>query len=218
MLLLLEFVAFPNKENSVFDKISHNEGELSLSASGSMGLYYDGKCHQTYPNATLNDNKELDWCSNIPEKGSGKPWIGYELKKKSVEISGYSIRSGCCYYPCCCIDDDKIIDGECCCNLYSFSLHGSNDNKTWTLLHKVEKDKNFWGCKTQTYEIENQHNSYSFIRFVLDEPLPGCYNCMQINQLEIYGKIGTNSYRQIISDDESDESVSIIGKVRKGNE
>ena len=214
MLFLLEFISFPNKENAILSEISHDETELSLYASGSMGLYYDGKCRKTHPNATLNDSEDIDWCSNIPEKGAGKPWIGYELKNKSVKITGYSLRSGCCYYPCC-IDDDKILDSECCRNFYSFSLQGSNDNKTWKTIHRVENDKDFMSCLVKTYDIKSQHESYSYIRLVLDEQSPGSSYCMQLNQFEIYGEIGDNTFRQIIIDDESDEYVSIIGKVRK---
>ena len=210
----MEFVAFPTKNNAIFaNEMKKNTDIVETHVSGSLGLYYSGKCHKTYPNQTLFSDEKQDWCSNIGKSKEAKPWITYNLKGKSMKISGYSIRSGCCWYTCCCVDDDTMVDGYCCCRLYSFSLQGSNDNKTWKTIHKVEKDNNFWECKANTYELKNNNEQFMFLRILLDEQLPGCKFCMQINQIEFYGDVIDSQFAGSFESDDNDESVSIIGKV-----
>jgi hypothetical protein len=93
---------------------------VEVESSGSIGQYYNGKCHETNPNTTIgNNNIKKDWCSNIAKGGSSIPWITYSIKGKSMKLRGYSIRSGCCYFDCCCVDNE-IIPECCCCALYSF--------------------------------------------------------------------------------------------------
>ena len=131
-----------------------------------------------------------------------------------MKISGFSVRNGCCRYYCCCEDSDKILDYGCCCVLYSFSLQGSNDNITWKTLYKVEKEKEFWACMYKTYELEKETESYALIRLVQDDPYPDCPYCMQLNQVELYGSTIVSEY--YFSDlDDNDESVSIIGKIKR---
>ena len=213
-IVFMEFVAFPEKANAIFKTSASRGDKIDISSSGSLGLYFDGKCHQTYPNETIRQDEGMDWCSNIVDAKSGdKPWVSYSVKGRGMRLSAYSVRNGCCWHPCCCTDDNRIIDGACCCRLYSYSLHGSNDNKTWTLIHKVEKDDEFYDCQFKTFEFK-QTQSYAYIRFMLDEEYPGCPRCMQLNQLELYGET-TDSFLSMNADDESDESVSIIGKVKQ---
>ena len=212
-LFYVKFMAFPEKSNALLTNAAKSNS-LIFDASGSLGLYRGGKCQQTYPNETIHENEEMDWCSNIATKdNSDHPWISYSIKNKGMRLTGYAVRNGCCYFDCCCTEDGRIIDEVCCCRLYSFSLQGSNDNKTWTVIHSVEKDR-FKDCQFKTYEFP-QTESFKFIRFIQDEEYPGCPKCLQINQIELYGTT-TDSY--IFSDmgeeEENDESVSIIGKVK----
>jgi hypothetical protein len=210
----MEFIAFPNKPNAIFKDAESRGNKIEIEASGSLGLYYDGKCHKTFPNETIRQDEKMDWCSNVAEKKSGRsPWIMYSIKKKVLRISGYSIRNGCCVYPCCCIDDTHFVDGMCCCKLYSYSVHGSKDNRTWTVIHRVEKDNKFFDCQFKTYEFEKTE-SYVYIRFMLDEEFPGCPKCMQLNQVELYGET-IDAIVSLSADDESEESVSIIGKINR---
>ena len=214
------FVAFPDRKDAL---LSTSLNSVNVDASGSLGLYYGGKCHQTFPNETLTNNEEFDWCSNIGEDNSEekKPWLMYNIKNKKMILKNFAVRNGCCMHACCCTDDNKVFDYACCCVLYSFSLQASNDNKTWNTLHKVEKISDFWECKFITFDISEekqreQHNvgGYAFVRIVLDEQYPNCKRCMQINQVELYGEtVDGNELYKI--DDDNDESVSIIGKVRK---
>ena len=130
-----------------------------------------------------------------------------------MKLTSYSIRNGCRYYDDCCCDPNSghSIDIACCCELYSFSLQGSNDNSTWKTLHKVEKDASFRFCQVRTYDLPQTEN-FRFIRFKIDEEKPNCPKCLQINQIELYGEL-LNSYDSFESEN-NEESVSIIGKVK----
>ena len=203
----------PSRSDGILQKALD---QVIVSASGSLGFFYDdGKCRETQPNTTLTEGDRLEWCSNAPPKNEGQPWISYSISNKAMKLTGYSVKNGCCYYSCCCVPaTGEIIDGHCCCELYSYSLQGSNDNKTWTVIHSVEKDRDFPFCHVKTFEFP-QTQSFDFIRFVLDEQRDYCPNCMQINQFELYGET-VNSNSLLYGDlEENDESISIIGKVKK---
>ena len=134
-----------------------------------------------------------------------------------MEISGFAIRNGCCHYACCCMSDGDIVP-DCCCDLYSYSLQGSNDNKTWKIIHKVEKEKYFKHCDVKEYTFP-QTEKFRFIRFVQDEPYPKCAHCMTINKFELYGNVLNSGYfNEGTEADEADETVSIIGRVEKKND
>ena len=213
-IILLLYVSFPDRSDAILSK---NERNIAVSASGSIGIYYSGKCHITSPNSTLNDEKKNDWCSNIVPLQDGHPWISYTIRGKSMRVKGYSVRSGCCYYACCCIDANTDID-YCCCELYSFSLEGSNNNITWSVIHHVEKDNDFWNCKTNTYEFPLTQ-PFKYIRFHMNDKRSYCPNCMALNQIELYGDtISSYDDFSTYENDLNDESVSIIGKIHKGQD
>jgi len=102
--------------------------------------------------------------------------------------------------------------------LFSYSLQASNDNKTWTVLHKVQKDERFDFCETKTFELKGKSSPYTYFRFVLDEEYPNCIKCMQINQIELYGETVSSVYSSFTNNDDEDESISIIGRVKKGEQ
>ena len=209
--VLMQFIVFPERKDAI---LKNSKDILHVDASGSLGMKKNGKCIKSFPNQTLVGDKMSDWCSNIAKSPNNKPWISYSLQGKGMRVSGYSVRSGCCAYLCCCIDDATDID-YCCCELYSFSLQGSNDNRTWKIIHKVEKEKEFWNCKTMTYNFD-MTESFRYIRFVQDEKKPYCSFCMALNQFELYGEIVSNDgINYAIGDDDNEESVSIIGKINK---
>lgn len=131
-------------------------------------------------------------------------------------LKGYSIRNGCCWNSCCCIDDNNYIDQACCCDLYSFSLQGSNDNKTWSVIHKVSKDGSFYHCKEKTYEFP-ETSEYKVVRIVDDDESPGCEYCMAINQVEFYGRLVNSGTIDTINEEDDRESVSIIGRINKND-
>ena len=130
--LVVAFVAFPESKDALLGL--ENKELINIESSGSLGLFYNGKCHQTFGNETLVSDEKFDWCSNVAKDKSDKkqsPWIQYSIKGKQMKVEKIKIRNGCCrYYDCCCVDDDTIVDYYCCCKLFSYSIHASNDNVT----------------------------------------------------------------------------------------
>ena len=222
LLSFVSFVAFPEKKDALLTGADRKH--VSIEVSGSLGLYQkDRKCHKTYGNETLVSDEFSDWCSNIAtvkNDPSYNPWIQYSIKGKQMKISSFSVRNGCCHYYCCCAEEDgKVVDYYCCCLLYTYSLQGSNDNKTWKVIHRVEKDNKFYYCDVKTFELERMSEPFVYFRFVLEEEWPGCPKAMQVNQIELYGESmpsGYTSYNDVSDDD--DESISIIGRIKKTNE
>ena len=209
--LFVTFVPLPERPDAL---LASSINTVEIESSGSLGLYMsDSKCRPTYPNNTLISERRSDWCSNVANDDSDKPWISFRIPKKSMKINSYAVRNGCCDYLCCCnMENGKPLGAYCCCRLFSFSLLGSNDNKTWTIIHKVEKDESIKRCEVKTFNI-NVDQSYSFIKFVMDKETPGCLRCMQINQIEFYGSLN-DEFATSFEHEEDDETISIIGKVK----
>ena len=210
----LVFIALPSRKDAI---LFENKAHVNVEASGSIGIYKGGKCIQTHPNETLIADEKFDWCSNIASDKSENTWVQYSLQGKQMKITGYAVRNGCCRYACCCVDGHVVTDIDCCCMLYTYSLQGSNDNKTWTVLHRVEEDKKFYYCKVKTFELPKVSAPFTYFRFVLEKEYPNCPKCMQINQIELYGEAIVSS-GVFYDDSTEDESVSIIGKVRKNDQ
>ena len=216
LLLVVKYVEFPPRQDALLNPSLENENNLRIEASGSIGLHYDGKCQQTYPNTTIKVNEKMDWCSNIAENNAF-PYISYSFANKAMKLRGYSVRNGCCWYACCCLDDHTDIYG-CCCRLYSFSLLGSNDKQNWKTIHKIHREEKFWRCLYKTYEFE-MTEPFKYIKFQMDEPFPNCQRCLQINEIQLYGEL-INSFG---SDEDlltsgDDESISIIGKIKRNSD
>jgi hypothetical protein len=214
-ITLFEYISFSDRSDAIFRRVDVSSS-VFIEASGSMGLRINGKCQTTHPNDTLSLNEEFDWCSNIAKTKDqvNNPWISYSLKGKTMRLTGYSLRNGCCRYLCCCVDDSDYLY-DCCCELYSFELQGSNDNKTWSTIHRVEKVKDIRYCHSKSYEFPKT-DAFVFIRLVQTEEYPGCPKCMQINQVELYGEV-LNRGDSFIDSESDDESISIIGKIRRND-
>jgi hypothetical protein len=216
-LVYMEFVSFPERNDGIFKSLGSSlHKSVEVEASGSMGRIVNGKCIQTFPNETLIESARSEWCSNIVSRGQENPWISYRIKNKAIRATGYSVRNGCCYFICCCTDDETVLDYDCCCELYSFSIEGSNDNKTWKNIHSVQKDSTIRFCEVKTFKFQEKTEPFKYIRFKQDEARPGCPICIQINQVELYGEtidLGLTNYEGMM--DENDESVSIIGKINR---
>jgi hypothetical protein len=183
--------------------------DVHVSISGLIGQWYNGKCNPTIPeHVTDSIERKTDWCSNINKSKTDYPWLSFNLHGKSISLTGYSLRMGCCYYRGCCLDDNSYID---CCLLYSWSLQGSHDNTTWTDLHKIEKDLDFYYCQNRIYETKSE--SYEYIRLLQTEVPSWCPFCICLNKLELYGSASAISSSPFSSD--NDDSISIIGKLSK---
>ena len=203
----LNFVHFRERSDAIFSNL---EEPPKIYSSGSFGLFNsDSNCYPTFPNFTINSNRKFDWCSNIA-LGSEYPWISFNIPQKSMKISGFSLRNGCCFQGdnCCNPQTKKKLNINCCSSLYSYSIQGSNDNRKWITIHRVERDNNIQWCQTKTYEFE-MSEPFNYIRFQMDEEKDGSPKCLQINQIELYGKITPQRFSSF----SDDESISIIGKI-----
>ena len=212
--LNVAFHSFPNRQDAL---LSDPKNPPIVAASGSLGLYHgNSKCVQTHPNHTILVDKKLDWCSNSATSETGTPWIQFSFPDKRMKVRGYSLRNGCCYYSCCCnTDSSTVTDFKCCCELNRFFLQGSNDNTTWKTIHTVDGDADYnHYCHFKTFDFQLTE-SYQYVRVLLGKARPGCQNCMQINQIELYGELFSSLDPVSSSEIDNDESVSIIGKVKK---
>ena len=208
-LLYFKIEPFPERNDSI---TKNNKKEMIISASGTLDQWYDEKCHETFTENVFVSTKS-DWCSNANKTKTDRPWISVAIKGKAMKLTGYSLRAGCSSYYCCCCTEDGKDARKCCCDLYSWSLQVSHNNVTWKTVHKVEKDKDFYGCRNRTYEIKDVDEYYEYVRLIQDAPWPSCDYCICINQLELYGTtISLEVYEEA---EDSEESVSIIGKIKK---
>ena len=213
VIIFLNYALFPKKDNAILANAVSNGQEIIFNSSGNNGLLIDKKCLPTHPNETVSVDDKYDWCSNIAKKGGEKPFISYSIKNKAMKLKGYAVRNGCCHHCCCFKVENEKINYYCCCKLYSYSLLGSNDGKKWRTIHKIEGDENFYDCSFKTFDFPITE-SFAYAKFQQDEAFPKCLYCMQINQIELYGEL-VDQQSLMTNEDEGDESVSIIGKVRK---
>ena len=218
MLLFVFYMEFPDRNDAIF---ANSPSKPSIFVSGSLGLGRDSVCRETFPNETLNSDEQSDWCSNVVESDTMKPYIAYFYPMKYMKLRGYSIRNGCChFYSCCDPSTNQIIDGHiCCCELINYSLQGSNDNHTWTVIHHAGDGSNshfLKHCQVKTFEFP-ETEGFKYVRFVGEKQRHGCLPCMQINRFELYGTTYDDeySYQNDVESEDIDESVSIIGRVRK---
>ena len=197
--LFIRDFPFNDKFNGVF-KGTYNKDDVSVVASGSRVCFIPsaGKDILTKPESVIDPEDKLEWCSNINQSKNDKVWIATIFKDKKLTMTGYSIKNGCCE------------TNACCCLIYSWSVLGSNDNKTWTKLHSVVKDDDLEICEEKSFHVDKK-GSFSMFKLVQDEPEPGCWYCMNINRLEFYGIIDDDELEEI----SSEEEVSIIGRVKK---
>ena len=97
-ILLLEF-PFNDKFNGVF-KNTYNKKDISVVASGSRECFFSslGNDVLTKPESVIDPEDELEWCSNINQTENDHSWLATRFRNKKLEMSGYSIKSGCCEY------------------------------------------------------------------------------------------------------------------------
>jgi hypothetical protein len=133
------------------------------------------------------------------------------VRGKSISLTGYSLRMGCCYYyDACCLKTGEYI---WCCLLYSWSLQGSHDNSTWTEIHKIEKDRDFYYCQNRIYEVKSE--PFEYIRIIQNEAYPGCDFCVCLNKLELYGSVSSSSSSQSPFNIDNEDSISILANWEK---
>lgn len=194
---------------------NYHPDTIVIDVSGNSKQRINGTMQLTKPEYSIYPwDKRYDWCSNCGRSYDVKPWIAYSLKNKLIKISSYFIRCGCCYSGCCC-EDEGYGCIDCC--LYSWVLEISNDNKTWTEVHKVEKDDTMRRCNEKSYKLDKEYTA-KFVRIVQTAPCPGWPPCIAINRFEVYGEtVGDEFSAQddFVSFHDDDEDVSIIGHISR---
>ena len=198
-LLIREF-PFNDRFDGVF-KNTYNNKDVSVEASGSSRCYFYSLDRDvlTKPESVIDPEDQLEWCSNLNKSKNDHPWLTVVFNDRKLTASGYSLKAGCC----------ENVNG-CCCIPYSWSILGSNDNKTWTKLHSVEKNKELKYCKEGSFRIDKK-GSFSMFKLIQDEPEPDCWYCIALSKLEFYGTFSGGKFDEITSEDE----VSIIGRLKK---
>ena len=207
MIFILSLRHFPfNKKFDGVFKNTYSDNITVVEASGSMYAYDSlGKTDVlSKPENVIDPSSHTEWCSNVNKSKSDRPWLLVSFKKSiKLKLSGYSMRSGCCNYG----------DG-CCCRLNSWSLLGSNDNATWTTIHKVDDKTDFYHCDEVNYEINSERfEPFTFFKLVQDKPYKNCWFCIELSRVELYGKLDVNDDFNDVSS--NDDEVSIIGKVSR---
>ena len=203
MFLCFIFVEIFDYNENFNGVLKHTYSKESVAAYASNSRpCYEPKLKRdilTQPENALDPNNEFEWCSRVNKSKMDKPWIMAHFMNNALKISGYSLKAGCCS------------DYGCCCLIYSWSLYGSNDNETWTLLHNVEANNYLQKCKEQSFQITNNNQFYSMFKLVQEQPEPSCWFCMDIKRIEFYGTLSHASDNEI----QDEEEISIIGKITK---
>lgn len=192
-----------------------NDGSIVIDVSGSSYQWINGSKQLTLPTYAIEPvNKRYDWCSNCGKSNDEHPWISFSLKSKLLKINGYFVRCGCCYEGCCCEESGYCV--HCC--LYSWSLQISNDNITWTTVHRVEKDGGMRICVEKSYKLDKEYTA-KYVRLLQDEPCPGDPPCLAINKFELLGESipdnSSPSSEDNLSFNDDEQDISIIGHISK---
>lgn len=213
-MLFLAFSLCSSVEVNGIFKRHYNDKIIVIDVSGSSKQDINGTIQLTKPEyAILPWDKRYDWCSNCGKTYDEHPWIIFSLDNRQMKINGYFIRAGCCYENRCCCDDGVYYCIECC--LYSWSLQVSDDNKTWTEVHKIDKDRNMRRCAEKEYKFDKEYTA-RYVRLIQNERCPGNPPCLAINRIELYGDVvGENNAEDFVSFHDDDEDVSIIGHISK---
>ena len=179
-------------------------------------IEYDGIFHKYYNNTTMiasassvwlnspsdaiNPNSYLEFCTKYLDR---EQWFSVVLADKQLLMSSYAIQLGCCNFY-----------DTCCCNLYSWILEGSNDNRTWYIIDKKERVNDFTKCENKEFKIPSNTQKFSHFRFTQKEPQPGCKSCIGLKRMEFFGKL--YDFQALIEDEQYlDTEVSIIGHLKK---
>lgn len=205
-------LVYARTTNGILEKL-YNDNIINVAASGSTHQYINGSKQLTKPEYSIFPwNKSYDWCSNF-FKEDNKPWISINLKNRKIKLNGYFIRVGCCYKrQCCCLENDYCVD---CC-LYSWALQISNDNHTWTDVHKVEKDSSMRTCAEKQYKLDKEYEA-RYVRVIQTDPCPGEFSCIALNRFDILGETinDDNAEENFVSYHDDDEDISIIGHISR---
>lgn len=206
-------LSYSESKPGIFKKV-FDSNILKIDVSGSSKQYINGSIQMTKPEyAVYPFDKSYDWCSNCGKTYDEHPFIIFSLSSKKFKFNSYFVRCGCCYNGCCCEEYGYTV--HCC--LYSWSLQISDDNKTWTTVHNVEKDRQMRDCNEKTFDLDKYYTA-KYVRLIQDEHCPGYPPCIAINKFELYGDTvnsETDESDEFVSYHDDDDDVSIIGHISK---
>lgn len=212
--MLFSFLFFVKSQDEEGVLAQHySDKSIIVTASGSSKQIINGTKQMTLPEyAVYPNNKRWDWCSMCERSYDSHPWITFSLKIRKIKFNSYFLRCGCCYSDCCCESQDYSYCFYCC--LYSWSLQISDDNQTWTEVHRIDKDTTMRRCNEKTYQLDKEYTA-KYIRFIQNQPCPGDPPCISINKIEFFGSSINEGgvFEEFGFND--DEDVSIIGHISK---
>lgn len=198
----------------IFSKY-YNDKIIMIDAVGSSKQRINGSLQMTKPEYSIYPwEKQYDWCSSCMRSYDEHPWISFYLSNRQIRLKGYYVRAGCCNKNTCCCEEKYYYCSECC--LYSWSLQISNDNKTWTEVHRVDKDKSLRRCAEKSFELDKEYTT-TYIRLIQNEACPGDPPCIALNKFELFGNVVGEELGQsdFYSSPDEDDDVSIIGHISK---
>lgn len=198
--------------NAILKKAYANNW-IEYSVSGSSSQLINGSIKKTKPEYAFDQiDKSYDWCSNCPDTYDEHPFMILSVKNKKMNLQGYYLKAGCCDTSrCCCYE---TVSYSCMCCLFSWSFQISEDNSTWTTIHKVEKDYDLRECKEKTFHFSKPYQA-RYIRLIQDEACPGDPPCIALNKIELIGGIDGDDSQFGSDYDNDEEDVSIIGHISK---
>ena len=202
--------SFNENFNGVFKSL-YEQNVATFEASGSR-YCWDKTLRKdiiSKPEYCIDPKSDHQWCSNFDWKKQMFPYIQINFKNSRLALTGYSLQAGCCEYS----------DG-CCCTPFSWDVTGSNDNKTWTLIHRIEKNEILTNCANQSFQIPSKSKPFRTIRLQQTDVINGCPTCIDLVRFEVYGDFEGSDYsfQEYIDEIDSEDEVSIIGKISHGSE
>jgi hypothetical protein len=141
----------------------HTCGLVSITASGN----HSNQCHQV-----VDYNWGQYWISSEVQNS----WIQFDFKNRQISMTNYTIRS----------------DRNTAHHLMQWSVAGSNDEKSWTILDQRNTQDLNGANIVKSFACESVHSSTSSFRFVrLTQTGPSShnYNYLQLSNLEFFGRI-----------------------------
>jgi hypothetical protein len=139
----------------------HKHGVVSITASSS----YRHDCCQV---------ADYNWHDYWYSRNQANSWIQFDFKHRQVSVTNYSIKS----------------DGTSCNHLLHWSLQGSNDGQSWTVLDQRDTQDLNDNYIVQSYECgSHQSSQFQFIRLIQTGPNSSNYNHLMLANLEFFGSI-----------------------------
>lgn len=214
MFFVVSPFCFASEAKGLLSRNFHDK-IIIIESNGSAQQVINGTYKRTKPEHAIYPwDKNYDWCSRCIESKNDHPWILFSLDRRKMKIKSYFIRAGCCNDTECCCDSALGYCSECC--LYSWSLQISDDKKTWTEVHRVEKDNQMKKCFNNTYKLNKEYTT-KYLRIIQNQTNHSEVPCIAINKFYLFGEIVGESLNEeeFVSYHDDDDDVSIVGYISR---